>query len=137
MTNIVIVTHKKFTAFLAVVIMGIVLGSNLLPSEGIAEESVLEAVESGHESGGELKKIQPVPNVKAVDRIKSGRVEDFFDVVGTVTMIDDRRIRLGDREFNIADGVDLRGIKRGDRLGVRLKKKQEVVEFERLKDVPH
>ena len=125
-----IMVRKNACVYLAAAVIAVMAMGLLLPPAGYAGEP-------GNESGPVVKKIQDPPEFEAGKVIKSGQLEDFFDATGTVNRVDDKAIILGDRWFEIADDVRMTGISRGDHIGIRLNKNREVVDFERLRDVPH
>jgi hypothetical protein len=92
---------------------------------------------SGSRSDPVFTRINPPPEFDAGGIMDKGRPEDFFQIVGTVNLIEGRRIIVGDREFAIASGTSTSGVKRWSRVGLRLNKKGEVVVCERLRSEPH
>jgi hypothetical protein len=129
------INYKPVYILLAVLMISGAAG--LLPAICKAEEPASDAEAIGSEPGAVFKKIKPPPEFNAGKILKSGNVEDFFDVVGEVTLIEDDRIVVGDLGFTIAPGVSTAGIRQWSPVGLRLNKAGEVVTCEKLKDVPH
>ncbi len=128
---------KKRSGFVAVVMMALAMAAYSFPTVCPAEEPGAAPGDSRDGSGAIFEIIQPPPKIDVEKPFKSGNISDFFDVTGNVTALETDFIMLGDRRFNMGEGVRITGIKRGDRVGLWLNKKGFVRGYEKLKYVPH
>jgi len=65
------------------------------------------------------------------------RAEDYFDIVGTLNLIEGSRVIVNDRELKIASGVGTSRVRQWNLVGIKLNTAGEVMVFEKLSDEPH
>jgi hypothetical protein len=65
------------------------------------------------------------------------RAEDYFDVVGTLNLIDGGQIVVGDTKLQLAGRAKMSGVKKYDEVGVLLNKAGKVVKCVKITDEAH
>lgn len=87
------------------------------------------------DNGMSIRRITPIIelNAPAADI----RAEDYFDVVGTLNLIESDRLIIGDRALSLSSTVKASGIKKWDHVGAKLNSAGEVVALVKLTDESH
>jgi hypothetical protein len=65
------------------------------------------------------------------------RAEDYFDIVGTLNLIESGRVVIGNTELRLAGRASTSGVSQYDQVGAQLNKKGEVTAIELISDLPH
>ena len=65
------------------------------------------------------------------------RAEDYFDIVGTLNLIENGRVVIGNSELRIAGGAKTSGLSLYDEVGAQLNRKGEVTEIVVISDIPN
>lgn len=132
------IKYKSVFVWLVALLISVITAGYFFPYIVAAEQSAPDTT-VGKSSKSEIifKKIQPPPEFNAGSIVESRRIQDFFDAMGNVTVIEKDFIVLGDREYKFAKGLRVAGVQKWDHVGLRLNKKGEVVAYEKLKNEPH
>ena len=101
-----------------ILVIGLWPGSGCLAAEGLLKIRSISPAESA---------ASPV-NVRA---------EDYFDIVGTLNLMESRRVVIGNSELQLASGADISGVSKYDQVGAQLNKKGEVTAIVLISDIPH
>ena len=84
-----------------------------------------------------ISKIRPITSTESAGRALNIRAEDYFDVVGTLNLIESNRVVIGNTELGLAGGTRTSGVSLYDQVGARLNKKGEVTSIEVISDIPN
>ena len=84
-----------------------------------------------------LLKIRSIPSAESAASPLNVRAEDYFDIVGTLNLIESSRAVIGNTELRLASGADTSGVSKYDQVGGKLNKKGEVTAIELISDLPH
>ncbi len=87
------------------------------------------------ETGSRIQQITPMEEVGSYQA--NIRAEDYFDVVGTLDLVENDRVIIGNRELTIAPGVNTSQAQKWNLVGVQLNQAGEVVVFETVSDEPN
>jgi len=116
------INRKAFTVaarcMVLIVVIGLYPGSGCLAAERVSK---IRSITSSESAGS------PV-NVRA---------EDYFDIVGTLNLIESGRVIIGNTELQLAGGANTSGVKQYNQVGAHLNKKGEVTAIELISDIPN
>lgn len=87
------------------------------------------------EAGNAIRRITPMREMANYQ--VDVRAHDYFDVVGRLNLIENDRMIIGDRELNIAPGVNTSRARQWNLVGAKLNKAGEVMAFETISDEPN
>jgi hypothetical protein len=68
------------------------------------------------------------------DSIQAG---DYFDVIGTLNLLESDRVIIGDSELPLAPGAKIRGVRQYNTVGAKLNKTGEAVVVDLIFDEPN
>ncbi|BBO67494.1 hypothetical protein DSCA_14240 [Desulfosarcina alkanivorans] len=87
------------------------------------------------DKGVSIRSITPILELNSPEA--NIRAQDYFDVVGTLNLVESDRIIIGDRVLSLSSGVKASGIQKWDHVGAKLNPAGEVVSLVKLTDEPH
>lgn len=79
-----------------------------------------------------IKKIRPPAGFDAGEVDVPEAVRSNFDIVGKVDYKFEKRVVIGDRDFQIAEGAEISSVYEGTYVGARLNDRGEIVILERI-----
>ena len=90
------------------------------------------------ETGSAAWAIQDITPMTEMSTLNTDiRAEDYFDIVGTLNLIEGNRVIVDDRELKIASGVSTSLVRQWNLVGIKLNTAGDVLVFEKLSDEPH
>lgn len=84
-----------------------------------------------------LLKIRSIPSAESAASPVNVRAEDYFDIVGTLNLIEGGRVVIGNTELRLAGRADTSGVSKYDQVGAQLNQKGEVTAIQMISDLPH
>jgi hypothetical protein len=88
-------------------------------------------------SADTISEIQSITPAESAARVVDIRAKDYFDIIGTLNLIDGRRIVIGNTTLQLSGGANTSGVSLYDKVGARLNEKGEVSEIKIISDFPH
>lgn len=87
------------------------------------------------EAGRTIRQITPM--LEMTNHQANVRATDYYDVVGTLNLIESDRMIIGDKELKIAPGVKISRSSQWNLVGAKLDKAGAVVVVETISDEPN
>ena len=92
---------------------------------------------SGCLAADKISKIRSITSAESAAGPIKVRAEDYFDIVGTLNLIESSRVVIGNTDLRLAGGANTSGVSQYDQVGAQLNKKGEVTAIELISDLPH
>lgn len=89
------------------------------------------------DTGMSIRTITPVGEGANYSRRVNVRVEDYFDVVGILNLIESDRVIIGDRELTLAGGAKTYRVELYNIVGAKLNSAGEAVVIDLISDEPN
>lgn len=84
-----------------------------------------------------MSKIRSITSAESAASPLNVKAEDYFDIIGTLNLIEGSRVVIGNTDLQLAGGASTSGISQYDQVGAQLNKKGEVTAIELISDLPH
>ena len=84
-----------------------------------------------------ISKIRSITSAESAGRPANVQTEDYFDIVGTLNLIDSGRVVIGNTDLELAGGARTSGIRLYDEVGAQLNRKGEVTKIVVISDIPN
>lgn len=107
------VTHNYYRFLLTIVLAGILI--TLTTGSGLA----------GDRNDTAIRSITPMSKTVSLQEIDDPY--EYFDMVGFLNQVNGKRVRIGDSELTLADGVSTSGLNLSNIVGAKLNAAGEVV----------
>ena len=115
---------KRNSFVMAARCLVLILAIGFYPASGCIAEDGVSKIKSINSS---KQRYHPV-NIRA---------EDYFDIVGTLHLLEGSRVVIGNSELQLAIGARVSGVKLYDQVGALLKKNGKVKAIILVSDAPH
>jgi len=85
----------------------------------------------------QISKIRSITAAESAGRPASVRADDYFDIVGTLNLIESGRVVIGNSELQLAGGARTSGVSLYNEVGAHLNQKGEVTKIVVISDIPN
>jgi len=92
---------------------------------------------SGCLAADAVSTIRPITPAESAASCVDVRAEDYFDIIGTLNLIEGSRVVIGNNSLQLSGGANPSGISLYDQVGARLNQKGEVSAIVVISDVPN
>jgi hypothetical protein len=89
------------------------------------------------DKGSSIRTITPVGEGTNYSSRVNMRAEEYFDVVGTLNLIESDRVVIGDRELTLAGGAKTHQVELDNLVGAKLNSDGEAVVIDLISDEPN